>query len=125
MANEIVGTGLILPNGRTDTQMVYVFAISPRVKDSQNVDVVPAFDPARIPLSLKSQMLPGHLAAIAAGDAGYVLTTLSKSAGETDPQFVARAKLDYDALTVFALAQRRDEAIEANNYNQRRFVVTR
>lgn len=125
MANEISGIAVVQPNGRQDVQMVYVFPVSPRVKDAQNADVIPAFDPARIPLTLKANLLPAQLTAIAAGDAGFVLTNLTKGAGETDSAFLARARIDYDALCAFYLAQRRDEAVEANNYNQRRFAVAR
>lgn len=125
MANEISGVALVLPNGRQEVQMIYVFPIASRVKDAQNADVVPAFDPARIPLNLKANLQPAQLTAIASGDAGYVLTNLSKCAGETDAAFLTRARTDYDALTAFYLAQRRDEAVEANNFNQRRFAVAR
>lgn len=125
MANEIIGTGASLPNGRVETQMLYVFPVVPRVRDAANVEVVPAFDLARIPHHLRTQMTAAQVSAVTAGDAGFVVTTLTKSAGETDAQFVARARLDYDALTAYYLQQRRDEAVEANSFNHRRFTVNR
>jgi len=125
MAREITGVGESLPNGRVDTQMLYVFPIVPRVLDAAGVEVVPAFDASFIPQPFKAQLTPGILAAIAAGDVGYLATSLAKSAGETDPQFVARVKRDYDALTAHALQQRRDKAVEANGFDRRRFQVNR
>lgn len=125
MANEVIGIGRSVNNGRVETQMVYVYPIVPRVVDAVGAQVIPAYDLATMPLSLKSQLTAAQVSAINAGDAGFVVTNLTKSAGETDPQFVARVRVDYDALTAFYLQQRRDQAVEANDFDQRRFNFNR
>lgn len=125
MANEIIGTGAVQASGRTEVRMVYIFPVAPRVLNSQGVAVVPAFDINRIPPDLRSQLSAAQVTAITNGDGGFHVTSLTKSAGETDPAFAARARLDYDALSAYFLQQRRDEAIEAAGYDLRRFTLNR
>ena len=125
MANEIIGTGAVQTNGRTEVRMVYLFPIVPKVLDALGAAVVPAFDVNRIPTDLRSQLSAGQVTAINGGDGGFHVTSLTKSAGETDAAFAARAKLDYDAMTAYYLQQRRDEAIEAAGFDLRRFKISR
>lgn len=125
MANEIIGTGSLQANGRTEVRMVYVFPVVPRVVDSLGAQVVPAFDINRMPVDLRSKLTAAQVTAITNGDAGFHVTTIAKSAGETDAAFAARIRIDYDALSAYYLQQRRDEAIEAAEYNLRRFAINR
>jgi len=125
MAREITGVGELLPNGRTTVTMLYVFPVVPRIVNGQGVDVIPAFDPADIPERFAGRLLPPQLAAMSNGDAGFIVTTLDKSAGESDAQFAVRVKIDYDALWAYELQQARDRAIEANQFNLRRFQLSR
>lgn len=125
MANEIIGTGSLQANGRTEVRMVYVFPVVPRVVDSLGAQVVPAFDINRMPVDLRSKLTAAQVTAITNGDAGFHVTTIAKSAGETDAAFAARIRIDYDALSAYYLQQRRDEAIEAAEYDLRRFAINR
>lgn len=124
MAKEITGVGVNQDNGRVETRMLYVFAISPRVVNSNGTEITP-YDTNSIPQYLESQLPSGQLAAIDAGDAGYLFTSLTKSAGETSQAFSARVKLDYDELVAFELQRRRDEAVEAGGSDRHRFQLDR
>lgn len=125
MAREITGVAELQPNGRLLTHMLYVFPIVPRVVDAGGVEDNSAFQVAGIPPRFKSQLSAAQLAAIAAGDTGFLVTDLIRSGGEANAAFLARVRADYDVLTAFEVQQARDRAIEANSFDRLRFQVAR
>ena len=125
MAKEITGVGETQQDGTVNVQMLYVFPISPRVVDGDGVDVVPVFDAAAIPGYFATQLDQSQLDLISTGDAGWIVRRLNKGLGESDADFVDRAKMDYDGIVAYSIQVERDRAVEADTFDRRRFQVNR
>lgn len=123
MAQEIIGTRTLNPNGRIECQMLYTFPIDGPILDQSGNPIVPAFNIDGIPPALRSQLSPKQLDDLNQSVTGYVVTSLTQAAGEDDAAFSDRALTDYTAVSAYVLQQRRDEAQEAAMFNKRRFTI--
>lgn len=123
MAQEIIGTRTLNPNGRTECQMLYTFQIDGPILDQNGNPIVPAFNVSGIPEVLRSQLSGKQIDDLNQSITGYVVTSLVQAAGEDDASFEARALADYANVSAYVLQQRRDEAQEAAMFNKRRFTI--
>lgn len=123
MAQEIIGTRTLNPNGRVECQMLYTFPIDGPILDQSGNPIVPAFNVDIIPPVLRSQLSAKQVDDLNQSVTGYVVTSLTQAAGEDDAAFETRALADYAALSAYVLQQRRDEAAEAAYFNKRRFTI--
>ncbi len=123
MAQEIIGTRTLNPNGRVECQMLYTFPIDGPILDQNGNPIVPAFNVELIPTVLRSQLSAEQIDNLNQSVTGYVVTSLVQAAGEDDAAFSGRALTDYAAVSAYVLQQRRDEAQEAAMFNKRRFTI--
>jgi hypothetical protein len=126
MAKAILGTRKALPDGRTRASTAMLFELADfggRIKDAASADVIPAWEVAGLSADMK---VPAEwVAAISAGDAGYVLHTMEQRHGETLASFQTAAWAAYDALVPIEVARRRAQAAGTGEYDTLRFALTR
>ena len=118
--DKVQGVGTPRQDGSVETIQVWVFPVSPRVVDGDGADVVP-FPLDRMPDFLKSELTSTTLAAIVAGDAGWVRVSVEKSPGESDGDFQARMDAAFAVEVPWRISQARDKAVEEGDYNRFRF----
>lgn len=91
-------------DGSIRRTVFYQFPISPRIKNALNADVAPQIA-ADIPADALAFFTTGEKNAlnngVTSGDIGFVVMSVDQSAGETDPQFVARLKLNWAAIAAY------------------------
>lgn len=127
MANEImILKGKAMYNGAERVKALYVFPIVPRIQDAELNDVPTPFPYVDLMDETFRRKLPAAvLAAITAGDAGWVMRPLEKTGGESNGAFLTRAWADYDVIAAYAIADRRDQAVEGGTYETRWVQVER
>ena len=130
MAATVVGIRRDLADGLVRADMVFLIDLSlhgGQILDGGGSPVVPAWDAAQLPPWAKAggqAPVPGAwLTGIAAGDAGYVLHTMTQRLGESLPTFTAAVEADYNTRVVAEVARRRAEAAETGDYDLKPFVL--
>ena len=106
MPKIIVAQAVKEPHGGATFRILYLYDISPRIKDALNGDVIPQRS-VNIPGDVSGYVSAADKALIDAGDAGFEMMVQKQTASETILQFRDRVLGDLTARQTYWLAQER------------------